>query len=778
MQEEPAPPYRFAALKLIPEAVGGDPIKAVKIESAPAVAFQQVAPVAAPTASAATAWVNHLFSSDDRFVGLNSQICWPYSGAVMKWNFSTHEVVTTIQGQTRYTQLQNSTIRCIDECTDQAILSFNLPLPTEEQVEWYATQTQTLESFRKRLGEVVSEKNFLEQYVQAFQRHLQGQLQEDARGAHQMEILIPFTHRDRQGRMWNATWEERCCLSDQGGFCHAARKVRLWSPLCSRAWQVAAHFLRLERADMTRVAALQAPQEVPYAVPIVASPSESRIVSQISAESSHHPVVLPQHPEVRYSQLTDQPTDDSDISEVFFDFDDLLTTGGRMVKRQAIASHCAELSAQRGSQSHTPTLLPTAMKYPVCLGPQGSQSHTPILLPVGLPDDSNLPMEAFDFDDLFQPQALLPQVATVTVAPTEFKSSYRALDERDSDGAAVGVQLSASASFQPLHSHGAIQEQRLQQNGWWVDSVGGLRAPVHDHWCYASDGTISGDGSLCSIQQQQHSSSLTTIAVHNSTPNADGNHHAYELYNSVPNADGNQAYRNFTNGNHFCSYAANTDRADLSGSVANFGIGSGAGVEKSHTEVSTQVAGVYDSIRLGVWENVWYGVFILIQLHFWYGMQANYLNRVTAQPQEQIPTLWLGNSLRNSTLEFEYQAPPFMPAALTDVLWHYQQPLLFKLLLCCLCLLASAYVKQFDCYFPQVYLTASDGEDSQQKQSQSCAVSEAQRLKRLQEISVLVLRTTAWAFVMFESTNQLLKFDFEGTTFGMLLSVHSLSLSL
>ena len=340
MQEEPAPPYRFAALKLIPEAVGGDPIKAVKIESAPAVAFQQVAPVAAPTASAATAWVNHLFSSDDRFVGLNSQICWPYSGAVMKWNFSTHEVVTTIQGQTRYTQLQNSTIRCIDECTDQAILSFNLPLPTEEQVEWYATQTQTLESFRKRLGEVVSEKNFLEQYVQAFQRHLQGQLQEDARGAHQMEILIPFTHRDRQGRMWNATWEERCCLSDQGGFCHAARKVRLWSPLCCRALQVAAHFLRLDRADMTRVAALQ---EVPYAVPTVASPSESRIISQISAESSHHPVVLPQHPEVRYSQLTDQPTDDSDISEVFFDFDDLLTSG-------EASGHCVSL---RGAECAT-----------------------------------------------------------------------------------------------------------------------------------------------------------------------------------------------------------------------------------------------------------------------------------------------------------------------------------------------------------------------------------------------------------------------------------------
>ena len=42
-------------------------------------------------------------------------------------------------------------------------------------------------------------------------------------------------------------------------------------------------------------------------------------------------------------------------------------------------------------------------------------------------------------------------------------------------------------------------------------------------------------------------------------------------------------------------------------------------------------------------------------------------------------------------------------------------------------------------------------------------------MKQLQEISVLVLRIIAWAFVMFESAIQILKFDLEGVAFGELI---------
>ena len=84
-----------------------------------------------------------------------------------------------------------------------------------------------------------------------------------------MESRIPFTHMDKQRRLWNATWQERCYLTDQGGFCHAARKIHLQSPRCCRALQVAAHFRRLaDGTDVPIVAALRI-EEQHSALPIV-----------------------------------------------------------------------------------------------------------------------------------------------------------------------------------------------------------------------------------------------------------------------------------------------------------------------------------------------------------------------------------------------------------------------------------------------------------------------------------------------------------------------------
>ena len=251
MQEELDPEeakQRFGALKLLPvgDATGKAAAAApIKIRSAPAELLEWLAPTDRPIASAATAWMNQLFTSDDRFAdpSRQSESDDAYSCQPLKWKFSIYETVTTIQGQSRYTELRNSTMRCIDECTDQAILSFNLALPANEHAEWYASQTETLESFRKPSGQIVDENDFLQQYLQTFEEQVYRGTHE--LGAHWLDSRIPMIHRDRQGRLWNAIWEERCCLTDQGGFCHAARKIRLWTPRCSRARQVVSHFNEL-----------------------------------------------------------------------------------------------------------------------------------------------------------------------------------------------------------------------------------------------------------------------------------------------------------------------------------------------------------------------------------------------------------------------------------------------------------------------------------------------------------------------------------------------------
>ena len=164
---------------------------------------------------------------------------------------------------------------------------------------------------------------------------------------------------------------------------------------------------------------------------------------------------------------------------------------------------------------------------------------------------------------------------------------------------------------------------------------------------------------------------------------------------------------------------------------------------------------------------MWYGVFIIIQVHAWYFW---YSNSVAAQPHKQIHELWLGDDALNSTL--------------VDVSWIGQQPGLCKLLLCCACLFGSWYVKRTDGDLPQFQklmrtgeltanesweqrqsFTANDWEQRQSAQSEEF-VSEAQRLKRLHKMMFLLIRTLSWTLVMYEIVVQMLK-DNQDNHFGM-----------
>ena len=370
MQEEPVPEgakYRFAEFQLLP--VGGATDKAaagawIHIGSAPVESLQRLIPKVGPTASKAVALVNQIFTSDEL---PSSQSHSAYScQAAMKWKFDAYEMVTTIKGQSQYTELQNSFMRCIDDCTDQEILSSNLLLPANEHAEWYAVQTKTFESFRKPAGQIVDENVFLQHYLHAFEAQLHQGTHE--LGAHWLDSLVPFTHRDRQGRLWNATWEERCCLTDQGAFCHAARKIHLWSPRCLRAWQVVTHFNWL--AGGTNAPAPV--QDSSPAIPIVGSME----IRAVSAE-------LPRSKD--FSDIVDkvQTTGAPDLLEDLFDFDGIFESmpQGKMSKRRATLSSCSDLSVQH---SHPP------------LSPQDSESHTFEALPASLSYDSDI------IDDLFR----------------------------------------------------------------------------------------------------------------------------------------------------------------------------------------------------------------------------------------------------------------------------------------------------------------------------------------------------------------------------------------
>ena len=320
MQEELDPEeakQRFGALKLLPvgDATGKAAAAApIKIGSAPAELLEWLAPTDRPIASAATAWMNQFFTADDRFADTSgqSESDDAYSCQSLKWKFSTYETVTTIQGQSRYTELRNSTMRCIDECSDAAILSFSLPLPTNEHAEWYASQTETFESFRKPSGQIVDETDFLQQYLEGFEEQLYRGTYEQ--GAHWLDSRIRIVHRDRQGRMWNAIWEERCCLTDQGGFCHAARKIRLCSPRCARACQVVSHFSDL--ASNTSTTGQLIKQEQHTAIPIIggmkipAAPAELAGSDKFARTSGLN---ISLRVEVRSSPGTNDEFDDDDF---------------------------------------------------------------------------------------------------------------------------------------------------------------------------------------------------------------------------------------------------------------------------------------------------------------------------------------------------------------------------------------------------------------------------------------------------------------------------------
>lgn len=261
MQEELDPTeqqYQFAELKLllVDSATSGAPIN---IGTSPAAWLQRIAPTSGPKASVITDWVNEIFTSDHSLANLSTHSC----RQPMKCEFSTYEMVTTIRGQSQYTELQNSSMRCIDECTDHAVLSFNLPLPANDHVEWHASQTESLESFRRPRGQIADENEFLQQYLRDFEKQLDRGTQQ--LGANLLDTVLPFTYRDKQSRLWNAIWAERCCLTDQGGFCHAARKINLIGPRCSRASQVLAHFSVLkvlaERTNTTGLMSSQGPHE-------------------------------------------------------------------------------------------------------------------------------------------------------------------------------------------------------------------------------------------------------------------------------------------------------------------------------------------------------------------------------------------------------------------------------------------------------------------------------------------------------------------------------------
>merc|ERR1712166_1665841 len=108
-----------------------------------------------------------------------------------------------------------------------------------------------------------------------------------------------------------------------------------------------------------------------------------------------------------------------------------------------------------------------------------------------------------------------------------------------------------------------------------------------------------------------------------------------------------------------------------------------------------------------------------------------------------------------------------------------------KLLLCCVCLFGSWYVKQTDGELPQFQqmmrtgeLTANDWEQRQsstanelEKQQSTRSeefVSEAQRLNRLHKMMFLMLRTLSWTFVVYEIVVQMLK-DNQDNHFGQAL---------
>ena len=686
--------HRVGALKLLPmgDATGKAAAAApIKIGSAPAELLESLAPHDRPIASAATAWTNQLFTADDRFADTSrqSESDDAYNCQSLKWKFSTYEMVTTIQGQSRYTELRNSTMRCIDECTDAAILSFNLPLPINDHAEWYASQTETFESFRKPSGQIVDETDFLQQYLKGFEEQLYRGTYE--LGAHWLDSRIRMVHRDRQGRLWNAIWEERCCLTDQGGFCHAARKVRLCSPYCARARQVVSHFSDLANSTITTGQLIK--QETHTAIPIIGGTKIPAAPAELAGSDKFSGIVeMAQTTEVRALDLLDE----------FFDFGDLLH-----VKRRTTSSSCHDLSAQH--------------KQPFCPKSQG----LPVGLPAGLPDDSYDVMDFSKLEQLFEPHKVAQGHGLHSSIPKGVFSSFSkvAANERMRLRDALGLDM--------LQAHAAVQKQDLPMNDWCVDSAGGDGPRANDAETYndATDGTDSGGCSATSTPTvEQPTVCMTSIAVHDPAPNA-------ELYSAKHGLD---------------PFEFNEQCIELYSAASNFGTGNASGVELGvcHMKVSPQSHLLYNTLVCE--RSMWYGVFIMGQVHAWYFW---YSNSVAAQPHRQIQELWLGDDALNSTL--------------VDASWIGQQPVLCKLLLYCACLFGSWYAKQTDGDLQHFH---SENDEAQRQSTRSEFVSEAQRLTRLHKMSVLLLRTLSWTVTVYEIVVQMLKFN-QDNHFGMSISV-------
>jgi len=113
-------------------------------------------------------------------------------------------------------------------------------MDSADQIAWFGTQSCSIDSFKKWHGEIVDQASFELELLRSFAGQLNQGVQEP--GVHRFEHSIPIVYRDRQGRLWNTVWEERCCLTDNGAFCHASRKIHSWGPRCYRAQQIALHF--------------------------------------------------------------------------------------------------------------------------------------------------------------------------------------------------------------------------------------------------------------------------------------------------------------------------------------------------------------------------------------------------------------------------------------------------------------------------------------------------------------------------------------------------------
>merc|ERR1712166_670301 len=375
-----------------------------------------------------------------------------------------------------------------------------------------------------------------------------------------------------------------------------------------------------------------------------------------------------------------------------------------MTKPHTTPSSCHDLSAQH--------------KHPK---PQG--------LPVGLPDDSYDTMDFSKLEQLFEPHKVAQGHGPHSSIPKDVFSSFSkvAANER--------MRLRDALRPNALQSHAVIQKQDLPLNGCWVDSAGGDGTRANDAETH-SDATDGTDSATTAPTVEQPTVCMTSIAVHDPAPNA-------ELYSAERGLDPSQF---------------NEQCIESHSAASNFGTGNASGVELAvcHMTVSPQSNLLYDTVVCE--RSMWYGVFIIIQVHAWYFW---YSNNVAAQPHKQIHELWLGADALNG--------------ALVDVSWVGQQPGLCKLLLCCVCLFGSWYVKQTDGELPQFQklmqtgeLTANDWEQRQsstanelgkQQSTRSEFVLEAQRLKRLYKMFALMIRTIAWTFVMYEIVVQMLKYN-------------------